>query len=934
MISAAGILHFQKSADQVALSYDALASLQNIPDDLKKIEAGSRGYILAKDRSFLNDFDAGKKLIDNDLKQAQYLMKGAPVFEESFGRLKYLITEKIFFSDKLVEYTEKGNIESATRLMQSGRSQKLMEQVREKITEMKNEELDLLHKRKAAEQKSGVSLLKILLTGSTLGVVFCILAAFYFIRQFRERQRTNQHLAASERRYRSLTESANDSFITTDQNGIIVSVNPVTELIFGYPEEEMVGQPISIIFSNRFVEEADEKPIERLFEMTHSENSINTVEVSVKRKDGNEFPAEVSVASWSNREGEFYTAISRDISERKFITKMLQKNERRLFQFLEAVPIGIFVLDRSGKPYYANRTAKHLLEKPVDNQIAPEKLAEFYQLFLADTDQPYPAERMPPLKALSGEKSSVDDMEIRKSNRAIPLQVWGVPILDEAGGVKFSVAALLDITDRVESLKALREREEFFRNLFEESPIGMTLSFPDTTIVNANRALCQMFGYSQDELIGSSFLNLTHPDYIAMEKSLNDQLMGNAIPKYQLEKRYITRDKREIWGKITASAIRSVDGEPLFRLAIVENINERKQAETALRESEEKFRVLYESSRDAIMTLSPPEWRFTSGNNATVAMFRAKDEAEFTSKGPWELSPERQPDGRLSAEKAKEMIGKAMQEGSHFFEWTHKRLNGENFPATILLTRLEWKGQAILQATVRDITEQKQIDDMKRDVISIVSHQLKTPVAEINGYIENLLDGIAGVLTQKQREYLTDMKEIGSDNYRLLSDLLSMSKIERGIMTVDLHPVKLGQIVELAVRGYETQIQRKGLDLRLELDSSGIMVLADRDKTAEAVRNILNNAVKCTDKGSITIRTGEEGGFATLEVIDTGIGMSQDVMKRLFAKERVMGAEAMRSGANLGLYIAKNFLQLQKGDISVESEVGKGSTFRIKIPKE
>jgi len=142
------------------------------------------------------------------------------------------------------------------------------------------------------------------------------------------------------------------------------------------------------------------------------------------------------------------------------------------------------------------------------------------------------------------------------------------------------------------------------------------------------------------------------------------------------------------------------------------HITERKRAEAALRESEDKFRGLYESSRDALMTLEPPSWAFTSGNPATVAMFRAKNEEDFISHAPWQLSPERQPDGRASDEKAREMIETAMREGSHFFEWTHKRIDGEKFPATILLTRMELAGRRFLQATVRDITVFRQAEKL------------------------------------------------------------------------------------------------------------------------------------------------------------------------------------------------------------------------------
>ena len=155
-----------------------------------------------------------------------------------------------------------------------------------------------------------------------------------------------------------------------------------------------------------------------------------------------------------------------------------------------------------------------------------------------------------------------------------------------------------------------------------------------------------------------------------------------------------------------------------------------RQAEGIAREktarwvSEERFRLLFESSRDAIMTLEPPSWRFTSGNPATVRMFRAADEQDFTSRQPWTLSSERQPDGRLSAEKAKEMIETAMHEGSHLFEWTHARIGGEEFPADVLLTRIELDGKSFLQATVRDITEQKRLRahiEISRDILQILN---------------------------------------------------------------------------------------------------------------------------------------------------------------------------------------------------------------------
>jgi PAS domain S-box-containing protein len=149
------------------------------------------------------------------------------------------------------------------------------------------------------------------------------------------------------------------------------------------------------------------------------------------------------------------------------------------------------------------------------------------------------------------------------------------------------------------------------------------------------------------------------------------------------------------------------------------NITKRRKTEDALRESEVRYRTLFNSSKDAIMTLEPPTWKFSAGNPAILDMFGVKDESEFTSFAPWELSPEKQPDGRLSSEKAKEMIRIALKKGYNFFEWTHKRLNGEEFPATVLLARIKIYDKTFLQATVKDITEQKKSERIQKILYKI-----------------------------------------------------------------------------------------------------------------------------------------------------------------------------------------------------------------------
>jgi PAS domain S-box-containing protein len=160
-------------------------------------------------------------------------------------------------------------------------------------------------------------------------------------------------------------------------------------------------------------------------------------------------------------------------------------------------------------------------------------------------------------------------------------------------------------------------------------------------------------------------------------------------------------------------AIKDGEGHTVGAMSSARDITEQRQADEKLRISEERYRVLFEGSRDAIMTIEPPTWRFTSGNPTAVKMFGAETEEEFTTLRPADLSPERQPDGRSSADKAREMIETAVREGSRFFEWTHRRITGEVFPANVLLAKMESEGKVIIQATVRNITERKQMEQVR-----------------------------------------------------------------------------------------------------------------------------------------------------------------------------------------------------------------------------
>ncbi|MDD5687869.1 MAG: PAS domain S-box protein [Elusimicrobia bacterium] len=266
-----------------------------------------------------------------------------------------------------------------------------------------------------------------------------------------------------------------------------------------------------------------------------------------------------------------------------------------------------------------------------------------------------------------------------------------------------------DITNRKHAEEELKESENKYHAIFEKAPIGITHFDMNGVITSCNTRLIGILGTSIKNIIG--FNMQTGVKDIQAKAAIHEVLSGK-IGHFEGEYVSVVSGK-SIMIKNVYSPLFSEDGLLLGGICITEDITERKKAKENIIEllnSETKFRILFESSQDAIMTLEPPSWNFTSGNPATIKMFGVKNEKEFISFPPWKLSPEFQPDGQSSNDKAKKMIEIAVLKGSNFFEWTHRRLSGEDFSATVLLTKLEHKGKELIQATVRDISTQKKVE--------------------------------------------------------------------------------------------------------------------------------------------------------------------------------------------------------------------------------
>jgi signal transduction histidine kinase len=239
---------------------------------------------------------------------------------------------------------------------------------------------------------------------------------------------------------------------------------------------------------------------------------------------------------------------------------------------------------------------------------------------------------------------------------------------------------------------------------------------------------------------------------------------------------------------------------------------------------------------------------------------------------------------------------------------------------------------AALQAANEKLQEH---DRLKSSLVSVVSHELRTPITSLKGYVENMLDGFPGPLTEKQSYYLTRMWQNLERLARMLRDLLDLSRIEGGHATLNLAPVCLSELLGDAVESFQPVARERSIAMRLDVKCEQPVIQADRDKLHQVVTNLLDNATKYSPKGGkveINIHAQDEGSIQ-LCVQDTGCGIQPEELSHIFNPfYRGHDAARLTQGSGLGLTITKRLVELHKGQIWIESDSTRGTRCYVKFP--
>ncbi len=702
-----------------------------------------------------------------------------------------------------------------------------------------------------------------------------------------------------------------------------------------------------------------------------------------------------------------------------------------------------------------------------------------------------------------------------------------------------------------ETGKISKEITHEINNLINTSPItfflwknveGWPVEFTSDNVKN-------IFGYTAEEFISCdvSFIDAIHPDDLKrtiseVEKYSKEKTRKEFTQKYRI----ITKNGKIKWIEDKKIIRRNKQGKITHYHGILWDITNHKIAV-------ERYKILFDSSRDALMTFAPPDWKFTSGNHATVILFKAKDEAEFTKMGPWDISPKYQPDGESSTEKAKKMIEKAMDKGSNFFEWMHKTLDGKEFPTTVLLTRVEIeKNKPFLQAIVRDITEikkaeeeiilakielerknqqhmdimkrmnrlshetettlmdlnqifnnaadgivvinkdfrilrinqtylemfgidktrsigkkcfevfqfqrcqtdncpmrkiiknnkrdeyeetimnnnntdiscfvtslpylnsnnevigivenfrditelkkieselreyseqlvsmnkelvstqderedyvaqleertaqlqkintelsksekkikqqnnkLKKLDQLKSAFLNITSHELRTPMSSIKGYVQMILKETLGEITDEQKKSLEIVLRNTNRLDNLIQDILDISRLESGTMKFITEITNINKMISDVVETMKSSAELKEITIHSEVLDNVQDLSIDQDRVKQVLINLMNNAIKFSSEGTvINVRAKTENENILFEVQDFGRGIPKNQQKMVFDTfyQVDSGVDRKFGGAGLGLAISRGIVLAHGGKIWVESKVNKGSTFKFTLP--
>src|SRR5229473_1061990 len=605
---------FAEASEWRKHTYEVLRNLDEAVARLVDAETGQRGYLLTGEESYLEPYRAAIKNIDQTIGNLKSFTSDNPNQQKRIHILEPLVERKLAELQQTIDVRKNEGLTAANRMVLEGSGKRWMDQIRVIIAEMANEEKDLLKIRTQEANESVARSVRTILTGTLLSISLLVLCFGLLQRELSERRKAQEALAKSEKWFSTTLASIGDAVIATDMNGGVTFLNPVAQSLTGWSLEEARGKSMDLVFD--IVNKETRRPVENPVKKVFREGKVvgladHTLLLS---KDGKECDIEDSAAPILTDTGQGFgvVLVFRDITQKKRAEEETKRQKELLQLILGSIADGVVVADANGKFLLFNAAAEHIVGIGATD-TAPDKWSAQYGTYFPDAVTVYPSNELPLVRAMRGE--SVDAVEIFIRNANVPdgrlLSITGGPLRGEDGALQGGVVILRDITERKRAEEALRQSEERYHLLFDSNPHPVWVYDLQTlAILDVNHSAVRNYGYSREEFLSLTIKDIRPPEDVPA--LLEDTKKAPPYSETASVWKHCKKDGTLIDVEITSHPL--VYGGRNARLVVATDITTRKKAEEALRQSEERFRLLVSEVTNYAILMLDPEGGIASWN--------------------------------------------------------------------------------------------------------------------------------------------------------------------------------------------------------------------------------------------------------------------------------------------------------------------------------
>jgi PAS domain S-box-containing protein len=460
---------------------------------------------------------------------------------------------------------------------------------------------------------------------------------------------------------------------------------------------------------------------------------------------------------------------------------------------------------------------------------------------------------------------------------------------------------------------------------------------PEGRIMSWNTGAQRIKGYAPEEIIGRHFSTFYTREAVESGWPAHELKVARAEGRFEDEGWRVRKDGSRFWASVVLTALRDEHGRLLGFSKITRDLTDRKLYEEALRQSEERFRLLIEGVTDYAIYMLDAEGMVASWNlGAQRIKGYRREEIIGRNFSRFFL------DEDIQAGKPWEELATARRDGRVEVEGWRVRKNGERFWARVVVSAL-YDSDGHLRGfakVTQDLTDRRHMQDLERatrnvhEFIATLAHELRNPLAPIRAALEVMGRLPAGDPAMDSMRVTIDRQ--ATQLTRIVEDMLDVSRITRGSLTMQDEPLDLGQVVAQALETTAPAIEAGRHHLDVDLAPAAVHVRGDAARLTQLLSNLINNAARyTTEPGSISIKVREESGLAVVRVRDTGRGIDEKMLPRIFDMF-VRGDEAHErasSGLGIGLALSRRIAELHGGTVEAHSEgEGKGAEFALKLP--